>query len=225
MRILNKKFILVLFVLAMAVMVHLSGLSRYVTLGKLNEHRDLLEQIIGRHYLLSVLIYMIVYGVTALILPAALILTVAGGVFFHTFPGAIYSSIGATTSAVLAFVLSRYVMGSWLQVRYASQLSLFNAELERHGHLYVIASRIVPVFPFLIVNYLCGLTRLPLSTFTWATAVGMLPVCLIYTFTGSQMGNISSLKDVLQSRTLVSLMCLALLVLIPIIWKKIGKAG
>ena len=225
MRTPNKKFILVLFVVAMAAMVHFSGLSRYATLGKLNEHRDLLEHIIGRHYLLSVLIYMIVYGVTALILPAALILTVAGGVFFHTFPGAIYSSIGATTSAVLAFVLSRYIMGSWLQVRYASQLSLFNAELERHGHLYVIASRIVPVFPFLIVNYLCGLTRLPLRTFTWATAVGMLPVCLIYTFTGSQIGNISSLKDVLQSRTLVSLMCLALLILIPIIWKKIRKPG
>ena len=220
MSILARRLLLFILVLALAAAVHFSGLSRYVTLASLKEHRDLIEQLVARHYWLSVLMYLFVYNLTALALPGALVLTVAGGVLFHTVPGALYSGIGATTGGVMAFVLARYILGDWLQVKYAAQLGQFNAELERYGHLYVITARLVPIFPFLLVSYVCGLTRLSLRTFTWATAAGIFPACLVYTFTGSQIGALASLDDLLSPRPLLSLLLLTFLATLPMLWKK-----
>jgi len=202
--------------------VHLSGLSRYVTLESLKEHRGLIEQTVARHYVLSVLLYILLYILTALALPGALVLTVAGGVLFHTLPGAVYSSMGAIIGGLFAFVMARYIMGDWLQTKYAVQLNQFNTELERHGHLYVMTARLIPILPFLMVSYVCGLTNLTLRTFTWATAAGIFPACLVYTFAGSQIGSISSLDDLFTPRLLVSALLLAFLALLPMVWKKLG---
>ncbi len=221
MRTSTKQLLLLLLLLAIVTAVHLSGLSRYVTLGSLKEHRDLLEQTVARHYVLSVLLYLLLYILTALAVPGALILTVAGGVLFHTLPGAIYAGIGATTGGVLAFVLSRYLLGNWLQARYEVQFRQFNRELKQYGYLYLMTARLIPVFPFFLVNYLCGLTKLPLWTFTWATAAGIFPACLVYTFTGSQIGSITSLNDLLSPQPLFSLLLLALLALLPMLWKRL----
>jgi uncharacterized membrane protein YdjX (TVP38/TMEM64 family) len=217
----TKRLLLLLLLIGMVAAVHLSGLSRYVTLESLTEHRDLIEQAVARHYVLSVLLYMLLYILTALALPGALVLTVAGGVLFHTVPGAIYSSTGAIMGGVFAFVMARYIMGNWLQTRYAAQLRQFNAELEQHGHLYVMTARLIPIFPFLVVSYVCGLTRLKLTTFTWATAAGIFPACLVYTFAGSQIGSIASLNDLFTPRLLVSLLLLGSLPLLPMLWKKL----
>ena len=129
MRISTRRLLLLLALIAIAAAVHLSGLSGYVTFASLTEHRSLLEQTVARHYLLSVLLYILLYILTALAFPGALILTVAGGVLFHTLPGAIYAGIGAVTGGVLAFVLSRYLLGDWLQTRYEEQFRRFNREL------------------------------------------------------------------------------------------------
>lgn len=221
MRISTRRLLLLLALIAIAAAVHLSGLSGYVTFASLTEHRSLLEQTVARHYLLSVLLYILLYILTALAFPGALILTVAGGVLFHTLPGAIYAGIGAVTGGVLAFVLSRYLLGDWLQTRYEEQFRRFNRELRQYGHLYLMTARLIPVFPFFLVNYLCGLTKLPLWTFIWATAAGIFPPCLVYTFTGSQMGSITSLNDLLSPQPLFSLLLLALLALLPMLWKRL----
>lgn len=220
MRTYTKQLLLLLLLMAIMAAVHLSGLSGYVTLESLKEHRSLLEQTVARHYVLSVLFYILFYNLTALAIPGALILTVAGGVLFHTFPGVMYATIGATTGGVLAFLLSRYVLGNWLQARYEAQFRQFNNELKQYGHLYLMTARLIPVFPFFLVNYLCGLTRLSLRTFTWATAAGIFPACLVYTFAGSQIGSISSPTDLVSPRLLLCFILLALLSLLPMMLKK-----
>jgi uncharacterized membrane protein YdjX (TVP38/TMEM64 family) len=217
----TKQLLLLLLLIAIGAAVHLSGLSRYLTFASLTGHRSLLEQTVATHYVLSVLSYIFLYILTALAVPGALILTVAGGVLFHAFPGVMYATIGATTGGVLAFLLSRYMLGNWLQARYEAQFRQFNSELKQYGHLYLMAARLIPVFPFFLVNYLSGLTRLPLRTFTWATVAGIFPACLAYTFAGSQIGAISSPNDLVSPRLLLSFILLAFLSLLPIMSKKL----
>ena len=142
-------------------------------------------------------------------------------VLFHTFPGVIYATFGATIGSVLAFLLSRYILGNWLQARYEVQFRQFNRELKQYGYLYLMTARLIPVFPFFLVNYVCGLTRLPLRTFTWATAAGIFPACLVYTFTGSQIGSISSPNDLVSPRLLLSFILLAALALLPMLSKRL----
>src|SRR5271157_2716695 len=222
MRTYTKQLLLLFLLIAIVTAVHLSGLSRYFTFASLTEHRSLLEQTVARHYALCVLFYILLYIVTALAVPGALILTVAGGVLFHTFPGVIYAAFGATIGSLLSFLLSRYILGNWLQARYEAQFRQFNRELKQYGYLYLMTARLIPVFPFFLVNYLCGLTRLPLRTFTWATAAGIFPACLVYTFTGSQLGSISSPNDLVSPRLLFSFILLAFLALLPVISKRLS---
>jgi len=221
MRAHTKQFLLLLLLIAIIAAAHLSGLSGYLTFASLMKHRSLLEQAVARHYVLSVLLYLLVYILTALAVPGALILTVAGGVLFHTFPGLIYATVGATTGGVLAFLLSRYILGNWLQARYDARLKQFNCELKQYGHLYLMTARLIPVFPFFLVSYFCGLTGLSLRTFTWATAAGVLPACIAYTFAGSQIGSISSPNDLFSPRLLLSFILLALLGLLPMMSKRL----
>jgi uncharacterized membrane protein YdjX (TVP38/TMEM64 family) len=221
MRTYAKQLLLLLLLIGIVATVRLSGLSGYLTSASLTEHRSLLEQAVTGHYVLSVLLYILLYILTALAVPAALIITVVGGVLFHTFPGVMYATIGATTGGVLAFLLSRYILGNWLQARYDAQFSRFNRELKQYGHLYLMAARLIPVFPFFLVSYLCGLTGLSLRTFTWATAAGIFPACLVYTFAGSQVGSISSPNDLVSPRLLLSFILLAFLALLPMMSKKL----
>jgi len=216
-----KQLLLLSLLIAVAAAIRLSGLDTYATFESLKEHHTLLEEMVAAHYALSVLIYILLYIVTALAIPAALVLTVAGGLLFHTFPGVIYATIGATTGGLLAFLLSRYLLGTWLQTRYDAQLTQFNRELVRHGYLYVITGRLIPVLPFFLVSYLCGLTRLSLWTFTWSTAAGVFPASLIYTFAGTQIGSVSSLSELVSPRILLSFLLLAFLALLPATWKRL----
>lgn len=217
----HVKQILVFLCLAAAIVVlRFSGLGEYLTLEALQEHRAVLEQTVATHYVSSVLLFILVYMATCLAVPGALVLTIAGGILFHTFPGAIYVIIGATSGAVLGFLLTRYVLGDRLQTRYEAQLRLFNRELERNASLYLLTVRLIPVLPFFLVNFLCGLAKLPLRTFTWTTAVGMIPAALVYTFAGSQAGTILSVSDLISPRLLFALFCISLLVLSPFLWKK-----
>ncbi|MGD0232683.1 MAG: TVP38/TMEM64 family protein [Syntrophorhabdales bacterium] len=220
-----KQLLLLFLLIAIAAAIRLSGLNAYVTFESLKEHRALLEATVATHYALSVLLYILLYMLTALAIPAALILAVAGGVLFRTFPGVIYATVGATAGGLVAFLLARYLLGNRLQARFDAQLTQFNRGLARHGHLYVVTGRLIPVLPFFLVSYLCGLTRLPLWTFAWATAAGVFPASLVYTFAGTQIGGISSLNDLASPRLFLSFLLLAFLALLPVIWKRLRGRG
>lgn len=217
-----KQLILFLLFLAVIATLHWSGLGSYLSLDNLKEHRDMLARTVAAHYALSVMLYILLYIViTTFALPGALILTLAGGLLFRTFPGVIYVCTGATIGAVLAFLFSRHILGNWLQHRYAAQFQRFNRELAVNGHLYLLSVRLIPVFPFFLINFLSGLTRIPLRTFAWTTALGILPGSFIYTFAGNQLGTVASVKDLVSPRILVAFLLLALLTISPIIWKKV----
>lgn len=223
MRRYTKQILVLVYLAAVIVALRLAHSGGYLTLENLTGHRAALQEIVANHYLVSVLLYIAIYVSACLVLPGAIVLTLAGGILFHTFPGALYVIIGATSGGTLGFLLSRYAFGAPLQTRYGPQLSQFNRELETNGYLYLLAARLIPVFPFFVVNFLCGLTKLPLRTFVWTTAVGIIPASVVYAFAGSQASSISSLGDFTSPRMLFAFLFLAFLVISRVVWKKWGQ--
>ncbi|HWI40316.1 MAG TPA: VTT domain-containing protein, partial [Verrucomicrobiae bacterium] len=131
-----------------------SSRSGLLSLENLRDNADVLRAAVERSYLRSALLYVLAYMTTALVLPGALVLTVAGGFLFGVIPAALLINIGGTLGALAGFAAARSLAGHALQERYSRQLSSFNAELELHGVSYLLMLRIVPLFPFFVVNVL-----------------------------------------------------------------------
>ena len=220
MRSRTKKILLVLIVLAIVAAARFSGLLDHVTFEALKKDGQALREIVAGRYVLSVLVYMVGYALAvALFFPGDIVLSVAGGYLFGTFLGAFYINVGATTGALLSFLFSRYVAGDWLQERYSRHLDRFNREVETRGPFYLVIVRLIPLFPFVLVNLLSGLSRVPVRTYLWTTCLGIIPVSLIYTYAGSQLENINSSRDLFTGRAMVALLLLVALAALSLIVK------
>lgn len=207
---------LALIVAALAVIM-ISGADEKLSFENLKENRKLLEAFVQTHYVRSVLLFMALYLSTAFFVPGAVVMTLAAGVLFGVMPGALYVNLAAAIGAVAAFWASRYVFGELIQQRYGRELESFNREIARHGHYYLITLRIIPVLPFFLVNYLAGMTKMPLGRFLWTSVAGILPGSVAYTFAGEQIGSIESPGDALSAKPMAALALLALFSLLPVL--------
>jgi uncharacterized membrane protein YdjX (TVP38/TMEM64 family) len=206
---------LALVVFAAALALVIIGPGKYLSFDSLRENRRYLLEYVDARYFRSVVLFVAAYMSTALFVPGALVLAAAGGLLFGAALGALYVDVAGTAGALVAFVLSRHLVGNWLQRRYSGPLKAFNSEFARHGHNYLLSMRIVPVLPFFLVNYFAGLTRVSLWRFAWTTSLGMLPGSVVYAFAGSELASINSPRDLFAPELLLALCALALLVLCP----------
>ncbi|HBG05539.1 MAG TPA: TVP38/TMEM64 family protein [Geobacter sp.] len=211
------KIFFMLLVVGAALLAKMMLLDDYLTIDRVKEHKEQLLAFIGSHYIQAVLSFMGLFIGTALFLPGALALTVAGGMMFGMVPTAIYANIAATTGAVLAFLAARFVVGGWVQERFKDQLRRFNEELSHRGHNYLLILRILPIAPFLVINYCAGLTKIQLKTFVWTTSLGMLPGSLIYAFIGEQLRYVDAASDLFSWKIMLALLLLALFAVLPVI--------
>ena len=219
----KKLLILLLLIIAIAA-IRLTGVHRYLTFENLQTQKDILHGYVNQNYLLAVIIFMLIYAVSvAFSIPGATILTLAGGLVFGTVLGAIYVNVGATTGAIGVFIFARYLLGAKLQEKYADKLAKFNNEIEINGYSYLLTLRFIPLFPFWMINLFAGLTKIPLRTYAWTTAVGILPGSLVYTYTGNQLNTINSVKDIFSWNILLAFVLLGLLALIPTILNHIKR--
>ena len=194
-------------------------LGRFFSLEALRAHREGLLTQIGAHPLLSAGIFFLVYvAVTALSLPAAALLTIAGGALFGFGLGTLLVSFASTLGATLAMLLARYLLRDSVQAKFGSRLKAIDDGLEREGAFYLFALRLVPVFPFFLVNLTLGLTKLPARTFFWVSQLGMLPATAVYVYAGTEIGQLTSLKGLISPGLLGAFILLGLL---PLITKKI----
>ncbi len=197
-------------------------LGRFFSLEALRAHREGLLTQISAHPLLSAGIFFAVYVVvTALSLPAAALLTIAGGALFGFGLGTLLVSFASTLGATLAMLLARYLLRESVQAKFGARLKAIDAGLEREGAFYLFALRLVPVFPFFLVNLTLGLTRLPARTFFWVSQLGMLPATAVYVYAGTEIGQLTSLKGLISPGLLGAFILLGLL---PLITKKILDA-
>jgi pyruvate/2-oxoglutarate dehydrogenase complex dihydrolipoamide dehydrogenase (E3) component/uncharacterized membrane protein YdjX (TVP38/TMEM64 family) len=143
--------------------------------------------------------YLLLYvAVTALSLPGAVVMTLAGGALFGLWVGTLLVSFASSIGATLAFLVSRWLMRDWVQGRYGERLAAVNAGMAKDGAFYLFTLRLVPVFPFFIINLLMGLTPIKTRTFYWVSQVGMLAGTLVYVNAGTQLARLDSLSGILS---------------------------
>lgn len=201
--------------------VWLSPIGRYLDLDHLLELRDLLKTFVASRYGVSVLLFISVYiAVVSLSVPGATVLTLTGGMLFGPLPATLYANVGATIGAYLVFLASRHLIGVAVQARFSKELSRFNGEIARNGRNYLLTVRLIPFFPFFLVNLLSGLTRVPDVTFLWTTCLGIIPMGFFY----ASLGDIGSTLDpgrILAPGPLLIRLGLAFAALVPVIVKKL----
>ena len=160
----------------------------------------------------TLLIYFVVYIiVVALSLPGGGIMTLAGGALFGVLAATPVIVVAATIGATIAFWVSRYLFHDALQTRFGHHLHALNEGIERDGGLYLFSIRMIPVFPFFIVNALMGLTPITTWNYVWATSLGMIPATVVFANAGTQLASLESVGDILSLRILLSFALLAVL--------------
>lgn len=194
-------------------------LQRFLTLAALKANHQALLDYYAAHRVLTVAGFMVVYILqTALSLPGAAILSLAAGAVFGAVMGTLYANIAATLGATLAFLLTRYLLRDIVLQRFGSALKGINNELETRGFNYLLFLRLVPVFPFFLINLAAGLTRLPLRTFFFGTMLGIIPGGFVYVNAGASLATIDSLSGIASPRVLGSFALLGLFALVPILY-------
>lgn len=201
-------------------------LDRYLSLDSLKANRDALLAYTQQHYWEAASLFVIAYiAQTALSLPGGAILTLAGGFLFGPAMGTLLVNIGATTGATLAFLAARYVLRDWVERKFGDRLAPIQAGFAQHAFNYLLTLRLIPIFPFFLVNLVSGLTRISLGTYVGATAIGIIPGSFVYAYAGRQLGTINSLSEIASPQVLLAFTLLGLFALLPILYRKVtGKS-
>ncbi len=174
----------------------------------------------GHFGLLSALFVLAYVAVTGFSLPGAVILTLAGGFLFGFVWGTLFVNLGATTGATLAFLSSRYLLRDWVERKFGKWLGPVQQGFTNNAFSYLLTLRLIPLFPFFVVNLVSGLTRMNVGTYVVATALGIIPGSFVYAYAGRQLGTINSLKDIASPGVIGAFVLLGLLALVPSLYKK-----
>lgn len=216
----NRKIAAIILLCAVAAGVLFS--LRYLNLETFLAYRQALADFHASHRWLMVLGFMAIYIVqTALSLPGAAVLSIAAGAIFGAVMGTVYASIAATIGATLAFLVTRYLLRDMVIAKFGHRLEGINRELEERGLNYLLFLRLVPVFPFFLINLAVALTRLPLRTFVIGTMVGIIPGGFVYVNAGASLATVTSLRGIVSPRVLGSFALLGLFALLPALYGKI----
>jgi len=221
----NSRKILLLCIAALAVALFFRfDLDRFLTLESLKANHQALLDYYAAHTLVMVAGFMAVYIIqTALSLPGAAILSLAAGAIFGTTLGTVYAVVSASIGATLAFLVTRYLLRDLVLERFGSRLEGMNRELELRGFNYLLFLRLVPLFPFFLINLAAGLTRLPLRTFMLGTLLGIIPGGFVFVNAGASLATITSLSGIASPRVLGSFALLGLFALIPVFYNKLTR--
>ena len=194
-------------------------LQSYLSLAALKEHQNAFEQLKNSYPLMVSGVFFVSYVlITALSLPGAAILTLAAGALFGLTQGLLLASFASSVGATLAFLVSRYLFQDTVQAKFGANLTAFNKGMAKDGALYLFTLRLVPAFPFFLINLLMGLTTIKTWTFYWVSQLGMLAGTAVYINAGTQLAQIDSLAGILSAELFLSF---ALLGLFPLMAKKI----
>lgn len=194
-------------------------LGQYVSLEYIKASQHRFQALYLENRLLVISAYMGIYiAVTALSLPGAVVLTLAGGGLFGLMVGTIVVSFASTIGATLACLVSRFLLREWVQSKFGDRLAIINNGIEKEGAFYLFSLRLVPLFPFFMINLLMGLTRMRIVPFFWVSQLGMLAGTIVFVNAGKELAKIDSLSGIMSPGVLISLVVLGLF---PITVKKL----
>jgi pyruvate/2-oxoglutarate dehydrogenase complex dihydrolipoamide dehydrogenase (E3) component/uncharacterized membrane protein YdjX (TVP38/TMEM64 family) len=218
----RQRLILLLALLAAIAAFIALDLGRYLSLEYFKSQQAAIENWRAPQPGTAALIFFLAYvAVTGLSLPGAAVMTLAAGAIFGLLWGTVLVSFASSLGATLAFLVSRFLLRDWVQGRFGERLRAINLGVEKEGGFYLFTLRLVPVFPFFMINLLMGLTPIRTGTFYWVSQIGMLAGTLVYVNAGTQLAGIDSLRGILSPALIASF---ALLGVFPLIAKKIVEA-
>ena len=216
----NKKIlILVTVAIALIAAFVLLPVDQYLSLGYLKSQQAAIDQYFESNPAFTAALYFLIYvAVTALSLPGAAVMTLAGGAIFGLLWGTVLVSFASSLGATLAFLVSRFLLRDLVQSRFGDKLKPINAGVERDGGFYLFTLRLVPAFPFFVINLVMGLTPMKTRTFYWVSQLGMLAGTLVYVNAGTQLAQIETLSGILSPGLIASFVLLGVF---PLIARKI----
>ena len=195
--------------------------GQYFSLEALKANRDDLLAYTNANFAVAVILYVAVYILqTGFSLPGGALMTLTGGFLFGSVLGTIFVNIGATTGATLAFLAARYVLRDWVERKFGKRIEPIQVGFAQNAFSYLLTLRLIPAFPFFLVNLVSGLTRIPLGTYVIGTSIGIIPGSFVYAFAGRQLGSINSLAEIASPPVLMAFTFLGLLALVPIVHRK-----
>ena len=194
-------------------------LQRFLTLEYLKDRQQAFAGFYSANRLLTIALYFILYVVvTALSLPGAAVMTLAGGALLGFWTALVTVSFASSIGATLAFLASRFLLRDWVQNKFGDKLKAINEGVEREGSFYLFTLRLVPLFPFFVINLVMGLTPMRAAAYYWVSQLGMLPGTAVYVNAGTQLGQIKSAAGILSPGILISFVLLGIF---PLIAKRI----
>lgn len=218
----NAGRIVIVLVIAVAVGAFFYfDLGRFLSLTALKDNRDSLLAFTDANFMAAVAIFIGAYAMVAgLSLPGAVILTLAGGLLFGAGWATVFVNVGATTGATVAFLTARYLLRDTVEQKFGKWLGPFQEGFAKNAFSYLLTLRLIPLFPFFVVNLVSGLTRVSVGTYVAATALGIIPGSFVYAYAGRQLGTVNSLKEIASPNVIAAFVLLGLLALVPVIYKK-----
>ena len=222
----KRKLVLLIGLMAGIVLFYYFDLGRYLSLEHLKANRDALHRFYQQNPLAAILGFIGAYiVVAALSLPGATILTLAGGAIFGSITTTFIVNLGATLGATLAFLAARFLLRDWVEKKFGDKLQSFNAGVSKNAVNFVLFLRLVPAFPFFLVNLVLGLTQISWRVYFFGTMIGILPGTFVYANAGSNLATINSLADAASPGVLSAFALLGLFALVPVFYKRIRKRG
>lgn len=210
---------LLIFIIAIIGAFFVLDLQQYATLDYIKEQQNFLAQYYLQNQAIVTFAFALIYVlVTALSLPFATVLTLISGALFGLIEGLIIASFASTIGATIAFLISRFIARDYVQKNYGKHLTKINSGFKEEGNFYLFALRLVPIFPFFIINLTTALMPIKTWSFYWVSQLGMLPGTAIYVYAGTQLAQINSLSDITSPSLLLAF---GLLGIFPIATKKI----
>lgn len=194
-------------------------LGQYFSLEYIKANQASFDQQYAENPVLTIAIFFAAYVlITALSIPGAAIMTLAGGALFGLATGLVIISFASTIGATLAFLFSRFLLRDYIQNRFGQQLASINKGVEEEGAFYLFTLRLVPILPFFVINLGMGLTPIRAWTYYWVSQLGMLAGTAVYVNAGTQLGQLESLSGILSPAILASFVLLGVF---PLIAKKV----
>jgi len=189
------------------------------------ENRDRLLDFTEANYSAAVGLFIVMYcAVVGFSLPVGAVMTVAGGFLFGPVAATVFVNVGATTGATLAFLVARYLLRDAVEQKFGKWIGPFQEGFAKNAFSYLLTLRLIPLFPFFVVNLVSGLTRVNVGTYVAATALGIIPGTFVYAYAGRQLGTINSLKEIASHNVIIAFGLLGLLALLPSFYKRLkGK--
>lgn len=212
----NITKIIIVAIIAMAIGSYFYfDLGQFLTLDYIQSQLDAIQEYRDDNFVLAASIYFIFYvAVTALSIPGAVIITLLGGAIFGLLWGTLIVSFASSIGATLAFLVSRYLLKEWVQSKFGDYLGPINRGVEKDGSFYLFSIRMVPLFPFFMVNLLMGLTPIKTLTYYTVSQAGMLIGTAVYVNAGSELAQISSLSGLVSFPVILSFVLLGLFPLV-----------